>query len=111
MKKDVYLEEPLIIQAKENKALESFQCRNCQKTFVLPLIPFCQKCQSDANSCQHGLACLECSWQIILVEIKNGNLKADKWSDTKIQHIQENIRERFKKEVYIDENNYCQIKY
>lgn len=110
MKKDVYLEESLIIQAKENKALESFQCRNCQNSFALPLIPFCQKCQTDANSCQHGLACLDCSWQIILVEIRNGNLKADNLPSAQIKHIQKNIQERFQKEVYVDKDEYCRIK-
>lgn len=108
--KDVYLEEPLIIQVKENNALESFRCRNCQKDFVLPLIPFCQKCQVDVDTCQHGLACLDCSWKIILVEIKSGNLKADNLPSTQIEHIQKNIQERFQKELYIDKDEYCRIK-
>lgn len=107
---DTYFEKPLIIQVKKNATQKVFPCRSCQKFLSLSLIPFCQKCQTEVNDCQHGLACLDCSWSIILTEIEKGSLKADNLSNTQIQDIQRVIQEKFKKEVYLDENNYYRIK-
>jgi hypothetical protein len=95
------IEKPIIVEGKENKF--TVQCGECKDFFLVPVRPFC-------DVCRHGIACIRCSPKLILKWIQEGNLKKGDLPAEQLDVVQKLIREKFSKEIYVDQEDFLRVK-
>jgi len=90
-KKDWFSNLPLTLS---NEEIITVQCRNCKDFFKISYPPSCPECKIALDLCQHGLACLNCSYSLLLKWIKEGNLKQGDLPTEQLTEIKKTLKEK-----------------